>query len=68
MSSKFEHTYLTKNSLQKQLLNTLVGNHDLCCKCDKPLTHLAVLIFEKAKPTNFTKKKTIIKKMPWRKK
>ncbi len=63
MSSRFEHTYLTKNGLQGQLLNTLVGNHDLCCKCDEPLTHLAVLIFEKAKPTNFTEKeKTIIKK------
>ncbi len=54
MTSRFQHTYLTKNGLQGQLLNTLVGNHDLICKCDEALTHIFLLIAEKAKPTHFT--------------
>ncbi len=62
MTEYFQHTYLTKKGLQRQLLNTIVGNHDLVCKCNEPLTHVAALIFEDAKPTNFTEKqKKIIK-------
>lgn len=63
MTSNFKPTYLTSNSLQKQLLNTIVGNHDLICGCDSPLKHVACLIFQKAQPTNFTEEeKTTIKK------
>ncbi len=62
MSEFYKHTYLTKNAQQKQLLNTLVGNHDLICCCDEPLKHIFVLIAEKAKPTNFTEQqKKLIK-------
>lgn len=63
MSSMYNPTYLGKNALQNQLLNTICGNHDLICKCDEPLKHTALLIFEKARPTNFTEeqKKTIKK-------
>lgn len=54
---------MTSNASQKQLLNTIVGNHDLICGCDEPLKHVACLIFEKAQPTNFTEKeKKTIKK------
>lgn len=63
MSDYYKPTYLTKNGIHKQLLNTLCGNHDLVCYCDDPLKHLAILIFEKAKPTNFSEKeKKLIKK------
>lgn len=62
MTHLYKPTYLTKNSQQKQLLNTIVGNHDLICGCDEPLKHLGLLIFEKAKPSNFTEQeKSIIK-------
>lgn len=54
MSDNFKHTYYSKKAVQKQLLNTIVGNHDLICCCDEPLTHICGLIFEQAQPTNFT--------------
>lgn len=56
MSDFYKPTYFTKNAVQNQLLNTIVGNHDLICSCDQPMTHLACLIFEKAQPTDFTEK------------
>lgn len=63
MSDFYKPTYYTKNANQKQLLNTLVGNHDLICGCEEPLTHIGCLIFEKARPTNIPPKyKKIIKK------
>ena len=63
MSDLYKHTYYGKNAVQKQFLNTICGNHDLICCCDEPLKHTALLIFEKAKPTNFTEQqKKLIKK------
>lgn len=56
MTENYCPTYFTKNAVQNQLLNTLVGNHDLVCGCDKPTAHLAALLFEKAQPTDFTEK------------
>ncbi len=63
MSDLYKHTYLGKNAQQKQLLNTICGNHDLICNCDEPLKHVCLLIFEKAQPRNFTEsQKKLIKK------
>ncbi len=63
MTHLYKPTYLTKNAQQKQLLNTIVGNHDLICNCEEPLKHIGLLIFEKAKPSNFTEEeKKLIKK------
>lgn len=45
--------------LEKQLLNTVVGNHDLCCGCEDPLLHITNLIFKHAKPKNFTEKEKL---------
>lgn len=54
---------MTSKALQKQLLNTICGNHDLACGCDDPLKHVACLIFQQAKPTNFTEQeKSLIRK------
>lgn len=62
MSDLFKHTYYGKKALQNQLLNSIVGNHDLICGCEDPLKHISILIFEKAKPKNFTEnQKKIIK-------
>ncbi len=63
MSDYYKPTYMTKNGLHNQYLNSICGQHDLFCKCDEPLKHTAILIFEKAHPTNFTEKeKKCIKK------
>lgn len=61
MSENFCPTQYNEKALQKQLLNTIIGNHDLICGCNSATTHLAALIFEQASPTNFTnqQKKTI---------
>lgn len=56
MTENYHPTYFTKRAVQNQLLNSIVGNHDLVCSCDAPMTHLAALIFENAQPTNFTEK------------
>ncbi len=63
MSENFCPTKYSGKALQTQLLNSIVGNHDLICGCDEPTTHLAALIFEHARPTKFTEqqKKTIQK-------
>lgn len=63
MSDNYHPTYFTKRAVHNQLLNSIVGNHDLVCSCDSPLTHVSALIFEHAQPTNFTEKqKKIIRK------
>lgn len=54
--NNYKPTYFTKNAIHNQLLNTIVGNHDLVCSCDEPLIHITNLIFQKAKPTNFSEK------------
>lgn len=56
MSDNYHPTYFTKRAIHNQLLNSIVGNHDLVCSCDAPLIHITNLIFEFAKPTNFTEK------------
>lgn len=63
MSENFCPTKYNGRALQTQLLNTIIGNHDLICGCDHPTTHLAALIFEQASPSNFTdqQRKTIKK-------
>lgn len=54
MSDFYKPTYLQKNALHTQFLNSICNNHDLWCRCDDPLRHTFVLIAEKVKPTNFT--------------
>lgn len=63
MSDNYKHTWYSKRQLGKQYLNGICGMHDLWCGCDDPLKHTATLIFEEAKPTNFsTKDQQTIKK------
>lgn len=63
MSDFYKPTYLQKNALHTQYLNGICNLHDLWCRCDDPLKHTVLTIFEKAKPNNFTEKqkKTIEK-------
>lgn len=52
--SDFINPRYGKNAMKNQLLNTIVGNHDLVCSCESPLKHITNIIFEKAPPSNFT--------------
>lgn len=54
MSKNFKHTYYNAKALENQLLNNIVGSHDLICGCPDPFVHLTNLIFTKVKPTKFT--------------
>ncbi|AVN68372.1 hypothetical protein [Betatorquevirus homini13] len=62
MSDNYHPTILQNDAVHNQLLNSIVGNHDLVCSCDSPLIHITNLIFEFAKPTNFTEKKKTSRK------
>lgn len=63
MSDNFCPPKYSPKALQNQLINSIIGNHDLLCGCDNPTTHLAALLFEKTNPTNFTEEqKKIIRK------
>lgn len=52
--SKQRPTYYNSTAKDQQLINCMVGQHDLVCGCEEPTAHLAFLLITKAKPTNFT--------------
>ncbi len=52
--SKQRPPYYNSNSINQQLINTLIGNHDLICGCDDPASHLLYLLATKTKPKGFT--------------
>ena len=53
--SKLTGPAYTKNGIEKQLINTLHGNHDLCCGCNDPGSHLTYLLMKHCQPTSFNK-------------
>lgn len=58
MSTHFKPTFYSNEGKEKQLLNSLVGNHDLVCGCDHPTKHIASIIFKYSQPTEFDKQDT----------
>ncbi len=39
-----------QHALEKQLINTFVGNHDLICMCDNPAYHSLQILIKQLKP------------------
>lgn len=52
-SNYYKKPFLNSKGLEKQYLNSIVGNHDLWCSCDDPIKHTVDTIFTHAKPENF---------------
>lgn len=48
--------YKTERSKNNQIINTIIGTHDLCCGCNDPTSHLTHLLITTCKPTSFNKK------------
>ncbi len=44
-SNYYKKTFYNASGQQKQLLNCIVGDHDLICCCEEPLQHITDLIF-----------------------
>lgn len=61
--SNWKPTYLTNEGKEKQLLNSIFTNHDLCCGCDDPAAHIVALLCKNCEPKKFNEEeKTSIKK------
>lgn len=56
----FQTPNYNKNSLEKQLINTWIGNHDLVCLCKNPAYHTLQILASKLGPElNPTERKQI---------
>ncbi len=62
--SKFTNSlYSSPRSAQNQLLNSIFNNHDLCCGCNEPASHLTFLLINNCNPQKFSpEEKEVIKK------
>lgn len=58
----FQEIPYNKNQLQNQLVNSIVGSHDLVCGCKNPLYHTTFICLQKLAPELKKQEKNQLKK------